>query len=645
MPRIPVISIPNAPRAAGVAPVQTSTISRSEVAGTLHNVAKAGQRESMRLDAFSGEQRGMQAMAQGVADVGNVATKILFAELDAKNDAAVNEASLGMAKDYAAFMARQPDAVDGDTLRTEWQKEVGEIQKRYISDQKLSPEAKARINEEYSRFATRQTITVDNAARSITIDRARKSDQAMIDWCIQSENWDQGAKRIDEMVAKGRLFPEQAEEKKKDLNRMQEFKSYSKLAQRDPDAVNEMLDNLEKGGKTTLFPQDQQKLREEATQSKINIRRSAIEDCNNLIDSGVPFDSEELSTMYPDMTETDLAAAKRRIANSSQPPEFSFKDFSEARSVVNNYNADDDKSREKYFQIQGMINSLPADPSDKRISLIREELADKMEVKKKKIGYIEGEVKTEVFNRLDALVEKHNIFGTIEMKDKKPTNSQHNQEIYKKKLEVQEKFKEWSKSPDAEGASYLEANNWLNAQVQSIKPVGTNKKGLFDKVIDYLMFNDEPSSLAPIPTDQEIQSKADEFSAREKALKGKTSSIPNNAVIGVVTDYGQKDDPTPDSASLGIGKYKHPTGAWDNKLSEDSLAISRDIEAKFKEAGIKEGDKVKLTLADGTEVIKQWDDRTAEEYNGKKLTGRFDFYSPKGKHDKRDVKVVGFEKV
>ncbi len=113
----------------------------------------------------------------------------------------------------------------------------------------------------------------------------------------------------------------------------------------------------------------------------------------------------------------------------------------------------------------------------------------------------------------------------------------------------------------------------------------------------------------------------------------------NSPIIGRVTIYGYKDDTTPDSNSLaGIG-------AWDNLLSPSSLAISRDIEARFRAAGIKPGDWVRLLLDNGSAVTKTWDDRTAKSYRGKLLTGRFDFYEPAGRSVLDGHGVLSFRKL
>lgn len=101
---------------------------------------------------------------------------------------------------------------------------------------------------------------------------------------------------------------------------------------------------------------------------------------------------------------------------------------------------------------------------------------------------------------------------------------------------------------------------------------------------------------------------------------------------------------------MGTGKYKFPTGAFNNRLTPESLAVSPDIEQRFKAAGIKLGDRVDLQLENGQTISKVWADRTASDKVAKRLglsplRGRFDFYSPNGEHELESTKIVGFTPV
>ena len=108
--------------------------------------------------------------------------------------------------------------------------------------------------------------------------------------------------------------------------------------------------------------------------------------------------------------------------------------------------------------------------------------------------------------------------------------------------------------------------------------------------------------------------------------------------LGRITSYGYQNDETSDSNTRdGRSAIGH--------LSHDSLAVSPDIERQLKSEGISIGDKVQLKLADGSTIVRKWDDRTARQYKGKPLTGRFDFYSPNGHSDQEGSQVVAVSRV
>lgn len=120
-----------------------------------------------------------------------------------------------------------------------------------------------------------------------------------------------------------------------------------------------------------------------------------------------------------------------------------------------------------------------------------------------------------------------------------------------------------------------------------------------------------------------------------------------------ITSYGYSGDTTPDSNSTaGIGAWvssdeqeRIKNGEiTPNRLREGDLAVSRDVERRFRAMGIQPGDRVTVKLDDGTAQTGRWMDRTAESYNGKQLTGRFDVYSPEGPSPLNGRKVVDWWK-
>ena len=115
-----------------------------------------------------------------------------------------------------------------------------------------------------------------------------------------------------------------------------------------------------------------------------------------------------------------------------------------------------------------------------------------------------------------------------------------------------------------------------------------------------------------------------------------------------ITSYGYADDEWADSQSAkGIGAFTIP-GDEETKLKPNDFAVSPDGEKKLVEAGVKPRDKVRLKLSNGQTVEGRWMDRTANDSQAarlglKPLRGRWDLYSPTGKHDFDGVTVLGFE--
>lgn len=108
---------------------------------------------------------------------------------------------------------------------------------------------------------------------------------------------------------------------------------------------------------------------------------------------------------------------------------------------------------------------------------------------------------------------------------------------------------------------------------------------------------------------------------------------------GKITRYGYAGDTTPDSLTQA------GFGAWNNKLTSQALAVSRDVEYYFSLAGIRPLDLVEIYFEDRPPIIRKWEDRTARSYNGKSLMGRYDLYDPQNKYRQLDGQpVIGFRK-
>lgn len=166
-------------------------------------------------------------------------------------------------------------------------------------------------------------------------------------------------------------------------------------------------------------------------------------------------------------------------------------------------------------------------------------------------------------------------------------------------------------------------------------------------VLGDLFPEEQPSATPVFPTNAPSPIIEPVITIRKSSRINSPASNPetSSSPLGKITSYNWKGDPYTDSQSRAmIGSF--------GKLTEEGMAVSPDIERQFKEMGIKPKDKVLLTLADGTQMERRWEDRTMQDKQairkfGKPLTGRFDLNFPQGTkpHEKDGLAVVGFQKI
>ena len=128
---------------------------------------------------------------------------------------------------------------------------------------------------------------------------------------------------------------------------------------------------------------------------------------------------------------------------------------------------------------------------------------------------------------------------------------------------------------------------------------------------------------------------------------------------GRATKFGYAADPNKDSLSAkriaafsGSAAEAAAAAGEDHPLllRKGDLAVSPDVEAELRGAGVKPGDFVKVTFKDGTTRVSRWMDRTADDAQAKKLglnplRGRWDFFAPDGQDSLDGQPVVSFTPV
>lgn len=156
-----------------------------------------------------------------------------------------------------------------------------------------------------------------------------------------------------------------------------------------------------------------------------------------------------------------------------------------------------------------------------------------------------------------------------------------------------------------------------------------------------------------LPSQQEVRGKVRDLTRQYQDSADWDVFVPTDPAVETakgnrITSFGYASDEWADSQSAkGVGAFTIP-GDEETKLKPNDFAVSPDGEKKLVEAGVKPRDKVRLKLSNGQTVEGRWMDRTANDSQAarlglKPLRGRWDLYSPAGKHDFDGVTVLGFE--
>jgi hypothetical protein len=674
MPSIRLADIPNAgPQ--GVAPDSGIIAPRvAQLGGSaaldpnaMRGVAKDMQLEKYNLNAFAGEAIGMGKIGDAMSDVATLGIRFATKMADAKDDADFEKG-----RNLLAAAAQQQENDHQNLSPEEWGSNFDKLNKGVQTDiDKLgfSKSGRAKFEAYRSNWANQTALKITGMANKEKIEGYKQDAKIGVERELALGN-EQGAFEI---VNKFRTNGTLGERDAKDLEGHIIVRSINIAEQRQTDVVTaDTLADWTKA-KANLDQYKVEKVDEKTPDARIDgpygemratkVKRLIAEvdrqgkyaeatNYNTLaqaIDSNTPVrlkngseilitDESMLGQATADIKVTDPSALKRlRLLVSDNVPY-----RPDAVSAVNARLANYDPSTDpKMTEFNAISNDIVSNVPKNLRSVMNNDLTSAW-TKFSKDGTLNPKTKWqgEMISQINEL-GKNGVLG--DMGTEKDSNDLFTGKIkdqtkydtyWNKVYNLQSEMRDWFSDPANKGKSPEDARAYLNGRIrgpvqdaamkdgarlkpESMRfsvPVGTG--GLYNSPV--------PSPTPVNPTD--LLKKSREIKAE-----------------GKVTSYNFKGDAYSDSNSrAGIG-------AWNNKLTENSLAISPDIESKFKAAGIGKGDPVELTLADGSTVIRNWDDRTMQDKQaiakyGKPLTGRFDFHSPGGKQKNDGMAVLSFRK-
>ena len=647
--------------------------------------------------AQAGHAQALGELAQGLAAVGGHFTGIALHAQQLKNAEQESEARAGMATAYQQFENDLQSDTDPDSRSKKRADFLAGLDSHIPGD--APPAVRDALAEHLNQFRVNASANGLQSDFQLREKRTKLAFDNEIQTAIDSGNAADATSAIDRAVSRGVILPEQATAAKSKLDL--ELKTRAMQAEILADPVGWLEKNPADKVPAGFNPASWTAQRNFAQAQE----REKTYDKTQLINDGIvtghistpeqidsvggdlrPSTRDEIKQSLAHRTLLQSSAAeKARVAS----PEYQQQVVGQVAAMLQNYQPEAENFDTQFVQMDALIKTLPSD------SAVRDELTRNIDSIRK------GETPGKVTNHFDAGAKalgeafKGGKFGadpagvsTARQIDAGFLNNGDNlkqlgfsaaqaTEIMSAKSLYSEvptnparadKFRRlWEQRANKDGATanpyarraaeaILNHSETIAPDDSSVVAAKMQAELNYGRVLEkYAEFK----KLNPKATAQEVDDKVFELAgeeARKSAASGKWETAPTRGSTAAgdrVTSYGYIGDSTPDGNSkVGIGAWVGNAEAekirrgenTPNKLQPGDLAVSRDVEARLRAAGVSPGDTITLNLADGSTKSVRWMDRTAESYQGRTLTNRFDLYSPDGKSPLDGAQVVGWSR-
>jgi len=652
MPAIRLADIPNAgPQSAGVssnilAP-QAAQLGSAATVSTrpLDNAARSMLTQTLELDAFSQEARAAGRFAEAIGGLGDVAQKWGQKFAEAKDASDISKAEMVLQSSWEKQQNEQlgtPVEKWGEL----WSRNQEEA-KRQLGEIKFSNNAAEKINPYFERWSTLSTIKMDGLAKKQEINGFRSTMESNAYKKIATGDYEGAFSVMDESAKKGLHTPEEVTVWKSKLfddqiryARQQQKENITMSITADPRGTIEKLDRAAKGEKTDfgdLQPTQVAYYKNLATRQD---RSNQAENWNSLVEKIQNGDiaSKDQLKKEADGMRIDPAKYKRLENAIAATISFDPKIAGDLKAKVAGFDFSSDQNDKNFYELKNeIVSRLPKDHAQLLVGELDSGWKKSLDGTPKSPREV---YRSDFIQGIKRIGESGLLGDTGLDKDGKTIVDQSKNNAYNAKVySVMQGMDDWFNNPANKDKTPADAQQHRDSLIEPLlkgkalelfkqksPPAFQPSTGMQTRMMDRV---DQTDFAKPMPTPPPAKDAID----KAKSIKAE----------GKVTSYNFPKDPYSDSNSRNL------IGAWNNKLDKDSLAISPDIERKFKAAGIGKGDAVELTLADGSTVIRNWDDRTMQDEQatrkfGKPLTGRFDFHSPGGKQKNDGMAVVSFRK-
>lgn len=621
MANIPLADIPNAPRINVGAPDLGAEMGALQ--GTVSRFVTNNQQKEAPKDFGQSPFKALENVGESLGKVGTAAGSLALEEAKAKSEYQVNEGRTTFETEFQNFKSGIRPGDDPDQLRKNWEERNKAVLGQVMSNPELSPAAKQRLQIEAMRFSQVSSADINTTAAKLTFERAKTSLQEQADTYLNSGNLD-GAKAVYRKMAADKLiFPDQVTALEQAADNKHELFTYGRQIDADPKAAREKLATLQNEDGTTkgtkLSVEQIAKLTDAADMAMNQKKTAIIQELSKMAETNLLRDRKQIEDLGQGyLNEADIAVLDQK-RQGQQPPDW--EKYSDLLARAHDYDSAKDKDGQQAYEINRDIVLLPEG--------WREHIRSEFNAAKKPNSQLNGLYATRINDLL-----KMGYFGDA-TKDKQdqPKDATQYASAHEASAKLLFNLTQFSKSNPTAGPE--EYARWFKDNAQQYKYTPPPSPPSNWNPFNWFKGKEEPSTM-------------DRYAAIASSAKP----------IATGTTYGYKSDPYRDSASLArVGAFTAPSdkshGAYESHeggLKEGDVALSPDLEKKFRAAGVEPLDMVKLTFSDGTSTTVRWADRTMQDAQatrkfGAPLRNRIDFFTPTGKTPFADKQITGFEKL
>lgn len=425
---------------------------------------------TLDANALMGPGRGMQAIAQGIGQLGDVASRFAERKQDAINVAASADAEMQMQKAFNDYQIEMTHATDTDpytpaekTWVTGWDKKATTLKGQLLSNPEVSPAVKQHLEIALTHIAGESSMRIATQANTRTIQRQKAKLTNVADFLYSAGDKEKGDIPIDTMAEHGLIFPEEAVQLKNKGREMADFQTVNKGINSDPIKTLDDLNAKDSSGDWKNFDDLDENKREalkvEALRQIGTIRHDTVNDLVDRTNSGEIIGKDELQSLVNQrrLKATEMKWVLQQQKAGKFDPEMNSK-FAGMLTAIDSYDPVKDPTHEQRAELFGQALQFPAQ--------YRDEIKTALDKKLKPDAALKDSATADAKRYIGEL-RAGGYFGDTSVTQGKANNPKEFQAAYSQELDLRNALKGFiTDNPKADAGAQ---RDFLNAKVRTMK--------------------------------------------------------------------------------------------------------------------------------------------------------------------------------